>query len=206
MQNQYYIIGLLWIIWCFIHSLLASDTVNQWVASKPGRISHYFRIFYNIFAGISLIPVLWYGRQIEPHIIFQFSGDWSILQFLLVGLAVLFFWGGAREYDLAYFSGLKQVKSKSELSSEPVHHSTNGILQITRHPWYIGGIILIWSYEGHLSISGIISNTIICLYFIIGAHLEEKKLVKKFGSQYIDYQRSVSMLVPFKWIKLKLKI
>lgn len=153
-----------------------------------------------------MIPVLWYGRQIEPVIIFQFSGGWLILQILLVGIAVWFFWGGAREYDLAQFSGFQQLKSKSELLLEPVHFSSNGILQITRHPWYIGGMILIWSYESQLSLSGIISDTIISLYLIIGAILEEKKLVKKFGSQYINYQNSVSMLVPLKWIKLQLKI
>ena len=205
MQNHHYIIALLWIIWCTIHSFLASDTVNQWIQSKPGRYPNYFRLFYNLLAGISLAPVLWYGRLFEPQIIFHFTGVWTVLQIILVGIAIFFFWSGAREYDLAYFSGLRQIKFDEKASVESVNLSTAGILQTTRHTWYTGGIIFIWCYDGQLSLSGIISDTIISIYFIIGAKLEEKKLVKNFGSQYTEYQDKVSMLIPFKWIKSKFK-
>jgi len=159
-----------------------------------------------MLAGISLIPILWYSRQFEPQLIFGFSGVCLILQIILVGIAILFFWGGAREYDLAHFSGLRRIRLDNEQSIEPVILTTTGILQITRHPWYIGGIIFIWCYESQLSTSGIISNMILSVYFVIGTNLEEKKLVKKFGSQYTEYQDRVSMLIPFKWIKLKLRI
>jgi protein-S-isoprenylcysteine O-methyltransferase Ste14 len=40
---------------------------------------------------------------------------------------------------------------------------------------------------------------------IIGAFLEEKKLVREFGEGYRAYQARVSMFLPYQWVKLKIK-
>ena len=77
-----------------------------------------------------------------------------------------------------------------------------GILGVTRHPWYLAGIIAVWA--GDLSSTVVIINVITSGYFIIGAYLEELKLIKEFGDEYREYQRSVSMLLPFKWLKTTL--
>jgi hypothetical protein len=42
-------------------------------------------------------------------------------------------------------------------------------------------------------------NLVLCGYFVIGAILEERKHPAQFGQQYVDYQRCVSMVFPFKW-------
>jgi len=36
---------------------------------------------------------------------------------------------------------------------------------------------------------------------IVGTYLEEKKLVREFGEKYLIYQKRVSMLIPYKWLK-----
>lgn len=203
--NNYFFLASLWITWCTLHSILASDSFNEYVLLKTGKKANYLRLIYNAFAGVSIIPVVLYGRQFESQILFQFSGSWIALQVFLVGFALFFFRGGARAYDLQYFLGFKQLKKGYDAAVMPPLLSTKGTLQLTRHPWYTGGILIIWSYESNLTIAGIIANTIITGYFVVGAILEEKKLVKKFGPQYIKYQHDVSMLIPLKWIKLKLK-
>jgi len=38
-------------------------------------------------------------------------------------------------------------------------------------------------------------------YLIIGSRLEERKLVMEFGDAYQHYQKTVSMLLPFKWLR-----
>jgi protein-S-isoprenylcysteine O-methyltransferase Ste14 len=52
-----------------------------------------------------------------------------------------------------------------------------------------------------LDISVIIVNVILTSYLIVGTHLEEKKLVMEFGEKYLIYQKRVSMLIPYKWLK-----
>jgi protein-S-isoprenylcysteine O-methyltransferase Ste14 len=46
-------------------------------------------------------------------------------------------------------------------------------------------------------------NLVLSLYLIIGAFLQERKLVLEFGDGYRQYQDRVSMLFPWKWIRTK---
>jgi len=78
----------------------------------------------------------------------------------------------------------------------------SGIHRMIRHPWYLGGMMIVWS--GDLSLSTILNNMVITSYFIIGAILEERKLVREFGESYREYQRNVSMILPYKWLKARI--
>jgi protein-S-isoprenylcysteine O-methyltransferase Ste14 len=39
---------------------------------------------------------------------------------------------------------------------------------------------------------------------IVGTCLEEKKLIREFGEKYIAYQKRVSMLIPYRWLRSKI--
>ena len=52
--------------------------------------------------------------------------------------------------------------------------------------------------------STLIVNIILTIYLVIGAVLEERKLIIELGDNYQDYRERVSMLFPFKWISSKL--
>jgi hypothetical protein len=39
---------------------------------------------------------------------------------------------------------------------------------------------------------------------IVGTYLEEKKLIGELGEKYLAYQKRVSMLIPYKWLKSKI--
>jgi protein-S-isoprenylcysteine O-methyltransferase Ste14 len=45
---------------------------------------------------------------------------------------------------------------------------------------------------------------VISAYFIIGAILEERKLLQEFGEKYREYQENVSMFIPYEWLKAKI--
>jgi protein-S-isoprenylcysteine O-methyltransferase Ste14 len=45
-------------------------------------------------------------------------------------------------------------------------------------------------------LSILISNTIITVYTILAIPLEERKLIKEFGNDYIQYRKRVPALVP----------
>ena len=79
-----------------------------------------------------------------------------------------------------------------------------GILNLTRHPWYLAAIILIWIINREISVSTLIVNTVLTIYLIIGTILEEKKLIIELGDHYRNYTEKVSMLFPAKWIFSKL--
>lgn len=78
-----------------------------------------------------------------------------------------------------------------------------GIHRVTRHPWYLAALVVIWLRE--LSAPAIVSNTLLSAYLVMGTLLEERKLRAEFGSEYEDYSEKVSMLLPFKYIGSKIR-
>ncbi len=123
---------------------------------------------------------------------------------LLLVIAVLLFFLGSRQYDAGQFLGMKQIKrvTPNRVIRNAGELETAGILGITRHPWYLATMLLIWARP--LDVSGIFINVILTSYLIVGTYLEEKKMIKEFGEKYLNYQKRVSMLVPYKWLKSKI--
>ena len=119
---------------------------------------------------------------------------------LLVAAILLFFFGG-RHYDVSQLLGIKQIKegTSSKAITDSGELDSSGVLGITRHPWYLATILLIWARQ--LDASAIFINVILTSYLIVGTYLEEKKLVREFGEKYLIYQKSVPMLIPYKWLR-----
>lgn len=120
---------------------------------------------------------------------------------LLVAACVLFV-GGARRYDLGVFLGLRQIKSGTAhvLLSEDDTFSREGVFNITRHPWYLGSLMLLWSALPVYHEATVIGAVVLTLYLFVGTMLEERKLVAECGERYRAYQQQVSMLLPWKWL------
>jgi methanethiol S-methyltransferase len=118
-----------------------------------------------------------------------------IAQWLGLVLAALVIYMGAREYDQQYFIGLRQIKEGIvDDVAFPIKRS--GILKFIRHPYYTGGLLFLVFWGGEVSSSLLITKFILSAYLIIGAFLEERKLVALLGSEYEAYQREVPMFFP----------
>jgi len=128
-----------------------------------------------------------------------------VFQVLLLTIAVLLFFAGARHYDMLQFLGLRQIRTGTSHSAltETGTLNTTGVLGITRHPWYLATIMLIWARG--LDVSTLITNIILTLYLIVGTALEERKLLIEYGEDYRRYQQKVSMLIPFKYLKSRIQ-
>lgn len=199
---RYVVLVLLWGMWCFLHSFMIDPSVIGFVQKRFKKAHRYYRIVYNVTALATLFPVLVYAFSIRGPLVFRWEGLLRILQGLLVISALVLFIGGARRYDLARFIGIRQMREDREddecgVLTEDCRLDTGGMLSMVRHPWYAGGILIVWS--GNLDTTAILTNLVITVYFLIGALLEEKKLVAEFGDEYIVYRRRVSMFFPFKW-------
>ena len=118
-------------------------------------------------------------------------------------MAVLLFVLGGRQYDVRQMLGVKQLSegTSNKAITDTGELDTSGVLGITRHPWYLAAILFIWGRQ--MDVSAIILNVIFTCYLVLGTYLEEKKLVAEFGEKYRAYQKRVSMLIPFKWLKSK---
>ena len=203
---ELFILLLLWIGWCTLHSGMISLSVINALKRKLGDSFKYYRVFYNVIALITLIPLYLASLSLKGDLVFSWSGYWRVVQLLLFAASLLLFILGARKYNLSNFLGFEQITSGKNHSvmSESGELDTSGILGITRHPWYLAGLMLIWTSQQHVHTTRFWINVILSCYFIIGALLEERKLKRELGQSYLDYCEQVSMLIPYKWLQKKL--
>ncbi|MGD8740942.1 MAG: NnrU family protein [Desulfobacterales bacterium] len=194
-------LSLLVITWCVLHSTMVSTSVTEYFKKHFGPHFRFYRLFFNLIAILTLIPVAVFAYSIRTQAIFSWNGYLRLGQILLLSVAVLLLLLGGRHYDVRQVIGIKQIKegTANKAITDTGELDTSGVLEITRHPWYLATILLIWARQ--MDVSVIFVNVILTSYLIVGTLLEERKLVGEFGEEYLAYQKRVSMLIPFKWLR-----
>lgn len=188
--------------WCTIHSGMISSSVTTYIKEKLGSKYSFYRLFFNFIAITTFIQLLHYSAGIRGQLIFRWNGFLSVFQLLLGATSIFLYVSGALKYDMLEFFGIRQITSGDSYStlSASGNIETSGILNLTRHPWYLATIIFIWVISMDMYVSTIIVNIILTVYVLIGTVLEERKLITEYGDSYRDYKKRVSMLFPSKWL------
>jgi methanethiol S-methyltransferase len=197
-------ITLFWILWCALHSALITKIVTDYARKKLGHQYRFYRLFFNTVSLVTVTPLLYYSFSHRGPIVYRWEGSLLTVKYLLLVMSIYLFAAGARHYSISQFFGIHQIKTghTEHTLSEHDIFDTTGILGVIRHPWYTGGIMIIWSSDIYLS--NLLNNIVVSLYFVIGAFLEERKLLLEFGDKYGEYQKHVSMLVPYKWLRTRI--
>ena len=199
--SDYLILAILLVVWCSLHSLLISISVTRYLTELLDEKYRYYRLFFNVFSLLTLLLIFLYQQTLWLEPFFAWDGYFRIGQVVLIVTALVLAYLGGRKYDAAQFLGLTQIRqgtAKRGLTRSG-ELDTTGVLSIIRHPWYLALLLLIWAMP--LDISILVVNIVFTLYLLIGAYLEEQKLIIEFGDQYRDYQHRVSMIFPVKWLR-----
>ncbi len=184
----------LWIIYFLLHSLLATSSVKNYVRRMSGILYRYYRLLYNIFAIITLLPVLYYNARISSGLLIapqavefvKFAGM-VMATYGIIVIRLAF-----RHYDLRRFLGIKPAEKQ-----EPLPLQTSGIFRYVRHPLYAGTILIFigfWLFSPTLA--NLVTSAMVIIYILIGIRPEERKLIKTYGQPYVSYQQQVPMLIP----------
>jgi protein-S-isoprenylcysteine O-methyltransferase Ste14 len=182
-------------VYGLVHSLLASfkakDLAEAWLG-PAGR--KWYRLAYNIFASISLLPILALSVILPNRAIFTVPSPWNTLLIMLqfVGVAIMVI--AVSQTDLLQFAGLRQVAEKPD-SISGHRLETGGLYRFVRHPIYSGGLLFLWA-SPEMSWNSLALKTAFTMYFIFGAMVEETKLVTEFGDAYRAYRMRTPMLIP----------
>lgn len=192
------------VLWAMGHSLTASARLKAWVSDWVGqkRYEAYYRLGYNVWALVSLLPVL-YAAMLLPHdVLWSVPRPWSWLMLIGVGLG-----GGGAIYslyqtDVWSFLGIRQVVShwlgRDEAPSAPQLTETlvvSGLYAYVRHPLYTFSMMVLW-LNPQMTRSSLLLTAVFTLYFFIGSLFEERRLAQRFGAAYRDYQTRVPRFLP----------
>ena len=189
----------LWTLWCLVHSLLVSRPVNRWLARIDGWLAAGWRLGYIVFSCLSLIPLLVYQFRLPQHIVFDWHGWGRLIQLGLLTYSLIMFRGGYLVYDTAYFFGWRQWRRfrQGQAAHEQFPFRCQGVLRYVRHPWYSGGLTLLWGLGPYTNLT-LAVRVLLSFYIVVGTMLEERKLIDELGDEYRRYQRQVPMLIPWK--------
>ena len=195
----------LWTAFCFLHSFMITPVFTDFVKKNTGTSYGYYRLFYNIFSTLFLVPVLIYSYSIIEKPFFSWHGYFLSIRYLMLLGGLWIFYAGSRHYNMRTFVGINQIHEgvKHGLINTSGKIEKGGIMGVVRHPFYSGSFLLIWA--GNLDTTRLIINIILSLYLVVGTVLEEQKLLAEFGDVYRNYQKEVSMLFPWKYLKSQIK-
>jgi protein-S-isoprenylcysteine O-methyltransferase Ste14 len=182
-------------IYGLVHSWLASQQAKRQIRRLLGAspVDRFYRLAYNAFAVLSLLPVLALALLLPDHPLYMIPFPWILLTLALQGLAVVALIVGLLQTGPLDFIGLSQP-------FEPTHDRektlvTNGLYRWVRHPLYTAGFVFIW-------LSPVMTTNLLTfylglsLYLWIGAHFEEQKLLREYGESYQRYRQKTPMFVP----------
>ncbi|MFK7949301.1 MAG: isoprenylcysteine carboxylmethyltransferase family protein [Saprospiraceae bacterium] len=174
------------------HSIMARDWFKKWWKNViPATVE---RVTYLLFSSIVLGIIILFWQPINIVIwdlqgssIAVFITGLSILGLVIIAISVL-------SLSAADFSGWQQVRASND-NYESIFQ-TPLLYKFVRHPIYFGFLISFWATP-YLTLGHLFFAFLMSAYIYIGAVLEERNLVERFGIEYRIYQQEVAMLIPF---------
>jgi protein-S-isoprenylcysteine O-methyltransferase Ste14 len=186
------ILVLLWLLFGILHSALAADRWKRLMLQWLGAGFKYYHFAYSVFAALSLAGILIFQFTMHSRLLYV-APVWVKGLFCLPVLAGLFI---MLVVIRKYFFSLSGI-SVFYKEQPPVVLEQGGLHRYVRHPLYFGTLLFIWSlFLLFPYLNNLLACIVITLYTVLGARLEEKKLVVQFGEQYRMYKQHVPMLIP----------
>ena len=176
-----------------VHSFLASIWFKERMHERFGpQVDRWYRLAYNVFATLSLLPVLALPVMLPDVPLYTISAPW--IYFSIAGqlVAVLMLVAGLLQTGVWSFMGLRQLLGEGQ---EPGKMVVSGLYRYVRHPLYTAGLLFIW-LTPVMSANLMGLNLGFTAYLILGALVEERKLRRQFGQAYARYQAETPMLIP----------
>jgi protein-S-isoprenylcysteine O-methyltransferase Ste14 len=184
-----------------VHSLTAGLASKEKLKKilDDRLVEGWYRLVFNIFSGITLLPTLALVAFLPDHVLYQVGMPWALLMGGLQLLGLLGLAGAAFFFDMWRFAGIRQVlayfsNDPLPLPLEPLQ--VRGFYTLTRHPLYFFSMMVLW-FSPIITFNIFLFNIGATLYFIVGSLIEEGRMERVYGDEYRAYRRRVSWLIPW---------
>lgn len=199
------IIVILFLLFGYSHSLLASNKVKRKLAEQIGDKIAFYRLFYNFTSVLTFFLI--YILSPKPDlIIYDLIYPWDIAIFVVQLFALIGLLWAASAVNASEFFGIAQIKRylngtyiPNELD-ERYELKKTGAFKYSRHPIYFFSILFL-GLRPTMDFFYLVFFLCLTIYFIVGSIYEEKKLIELFGNEYVQYQKETPWLVPIKLFK-----
>lgn len=188
---------MLWLIlsialWGLVHSVVASHGFKDFLRRTLGDgFMKFYRLLYNIFAVVSIAPVLYLMVVLSDQELYRIPSPWSYLMLAGQGISALLLFVAVLQTDVLSFVGLRQLVEEEK----PGRLVTGGLYRLVRHPLYTFSLAILW-LSSTVSLNSFIVYVSFTIYILVGIYFEERKLLREFGEEYASYRSVTPMLIP----------
>lgn len=186
--------GLL-VLFAIQHSVMARKPFKDFITKFIPKAAE--RSTYVLFSSIAVILLYWLWKPMGVAI---WNVQGSVAEPILNGLMitgwliVLVTTFLINHFDLF---GLRQVWLYwRKIEYKPLGFVTPGPYKVIRHPLYFGWLLMFWSTPV-MTIAHLVFAIATTAYIFVAIIFEEKDLIREHGKKYINYRRSVPMIIPF---------
>jgi methanethiol S-methyltransferase len=131
---NYFTLVALWLLYFFLHSLLAALWVKAFFEGILGKAFRFYRIIYSLISTIGLFFLLFINSAIPSWLLFESIGLVRYLSLMFATFGVIVIARTFKEYRFSSFIGLEE---------EGNAFKRTGILRYVRHPIYSGTILIV---------------------------------------------------------------
>jgi protein-S-isoprenylcysteine O-methyltransferase Ste14 len=182
--------------WSVLHSLTAAFRVKDWFQKAFGDAAvRLYRLGYVFFSLLTFIPVIAVPLLLPDVAWWTIPMPWALLTGLIQLASLLALSLSILQSGALAFVGIPQALGSADpATSETLN--TGGLYRYMRHPLYTFSIIVVWLMPA-MTRNLFTLFAAFTVYFIVGAVLEERKLLIQFGTAYRDYKKRTRMFIPF---------
>lgn len=187
----------------FIHSFLASNKAKQILAARYEDLIAFYRFCY-ILSSIILFYLIYQSFPKPRLIIYDLPQPFDLIILVPQFLSLAGIVWTLRYFSIPEFLGTNQIfrwfNKEYDLTEldERLTLKIEGPYKFCRHPLYLFSIMFL-CFRPEMDLFYLTLLICIIAYFYIGSIYEEKKLVDKFGDEYIKYQKTVPRIIPLKF-------
>ncbi|WP_338466611.1 isoprenylcysteine carboxylmethyltransferase family protein [Novosphingobium sp. ZN18A2] len=176
------------------HSVMArSGFKAAWTRIVPVQLE---RSVYCLGAAVALAILFAFWHPIDRMVwnVTSPAGQIVLWALFLGGIGVVFI----STWLINHFELFGLAQAWSHVRNAPMpdpRFVTPLFYRAVRHPIYTGFFIALWATP-HMTAGHVLFAAGMTVYLLIGIRYEERDLVKRFGSTYVEYRASVGMIIP----------
>lgn len=190
---NYLILIVVWVIYYFLHSVLASNEVKEQLTYLLNGSKRMYRLLYSFMSIVGLTLIGLFIMVAPSERLFETGGWGRYSGMVLASWGVIIMTIAFREFSMLEFLGVRDDQSDRKLVKEGIHGRI-------RHPLYAGTILILLGMFLFIPTDMVgITCLITFIYIPVGIKLEEDKLLKKFGEEYRQYKASTAAILPGIW-------
>ena len=178
------------LLFALVHSILAIPSLKKRCTGQNRHLLRFYRLYYNM---VSMVLFGWVMATLRNSSVLYFvPGVWSLVLYSMQIMFLVMVVVCVNKTGMAAFLGISGGTADALKTPKLI---TDGWYRIVRHPLYLFSMLFLLS-NPVISVRWLLLTLLSAMYFMVGAIIEERRLLLEFGDKYRAYQLVVPFIIP----------